>query len=103
MMFSATMSRGVRNLAAGLLRDPATVDVGQANGVAALVDHRVMRVKYPDKKPLLLHLLARPEVARVLVFVRTKAMADILVDDIRAAGMKAQAIHGDKHASIRSQ
>ena len=103
MMVSATMSRGVRNLAAGLLRDPATVDVGQANGVAALVDHRVMRVKYPDKKPLLLHLLARPEVARVLVFVRTKAMADILVDDIRAAGMKAQAIHGDKEQSERQR
>lgn len=103
IMFSATMNRGVRSLAAGLLHNPELIEVGTENAVAANVDHRVMRVKHADKKALLMHLLARPEVARVLVFTRTKAMADLLVGDVRAAGHRADAIHGDREQSVRAQ
>ncbi len=103
VMFSATMNRGVRGLAASLLHNPELVEVGKENTVAANVDHRVMRVKYADKKPLLMHLLARPEVARVLVFTRTKAMVDVLVGDVRDAGHRAEAIHGDREQSERRQ
>jgi ATP-dependent RNA helicase RhlE len=103
IMFSATMNRGVRSLAAGLLHNPELIEVGTENTVAANVDHRVMRVKHADKKPLLMHLLARPDVARVLVFTRTKAMADVLAGEVRDAGHKADAIHGDREQSVRSQ
>ena len=62
-----------------------------------------MRVKGHDKKSLLLHLLARPEISRVLVFTRTKAMADTLVHDVKDAGLKADAIHGDLEQSMRQK
>lgn len=94
-MFSATMSEPVRGLAAHLLKDPARVDIGQANKVASTIDHRIMQVKAPDKKALLLHLLARPDIARVLVFTRTKAIADRLTQEVNQAGFRAAAIHGD--------
>ena len=103
VMFSATMSKGVRGLTSQLLKNPGLVDIGQGNAVATTIDHRVMRVKGPDKKALLLHLLAKPEIARVLVFTRTKAMADTLVDDVRRAGLKANAIHGDLEQSMRQK
>jgi ATP-dependent RNA helicase RhlE len=95
------MNRGVRSLAARLLREPARIDVGKENTVAAGVDHRVMRVAHADKKPLLLHLLARPDVARALIFTRTKAMADRLAQDIAAAGHAVDVIHGDREQSDR--
>ena len=103
IMFSATMNKGVRGLAATLLHNPAQIDVGKANSVATNVDHRVMRVRYPDKKPLLMHLLNRPDVKRVLIFTRTKAMADTLTKDIVEAGHAADAIHGDREQSVRQQ
>jgi ATP-dependent RNA helicase RhlE len=103
VMFSATMSKGVRGLASQLLKNPGLVEIGKENAVAATIDHRVMRVKGPDKKSLLLHLLARPEIARVLVFTRTKAMADTLVRDVKDAGLKADAIHGDLEQSMRQK
>ncbi len=103
IMFSATMNKGVRGLAATLLHNPAQIDVGKANSVATNVDHRVMRVRYPDKKPLLMHLLGREDVKRVLIFTRTKAMADTLTKDIVDAGHSADAIHGDREQSVRQQ
>ena len=103
VMFSATMNKGVRTLSAQLLKNPGLVEIGQGNAVASTIDHRVMRVKGPDKKSLLLHLLARPEIARVLVFTRTKAMADTLVGDVKRAGLKADAIHGDLEQSMRQK
>ena len=103
MMFSATMSRGVRELAKELLHNPERLDVGKENAVAADVDHRVMKVQYRDKKPLLMHLLGREDVARVLVFTRTKAMADVLAKDIQDAGLAADAIHGDREQSMRQK
>jgi ATP-dependent RNA helicase RhlE len=103
VMFSATMNRGVRGLAAQLLNTPGLIEIGRENSVATTIDHRVMRIKYPDKKPLLLHLLARPEISRVLVFTRTKAMADELVQIVKAAGLKADAIHGDLEQSVRQK
>jgi ATP-dependent RNA helicase RhlE len=103
VMFSATMNKGVRGLASQLLKNPGLVEIGQGNAVATTIDHRVMRVKGPDKKSLLLHLLARPEISRVLVFTRTKAMADTLVRDVKDAGLKADAIHGDLEQSMRQK
>ena len=103
MMFSATMSRGVRELAKELLHNPERLDVGKENAVNADVDHRVMKVQYRDKKPLLMHLLGREDVSRVLVFTRTKAMADVLAKDIQDAGLAADAIHGDREQSQRQK
>jgi ATP-dependent RNA helicase RhlE len=103
VMFSATMNKAVRALSSQLLKNPGLVEIGQGNAVATTIDHRVMRVKGPDKKSLLLHLLARPEIARVLVFTRTKAMADTLVGDVKRAGLKADAIHGDLEQSMRQK
>ena len=103
VMFSATMNKAVRGLSSQLLKNPGLVEIGQGNAVASTIDHRVMRVKGPDKKSLLLHLLARPEIARVLVFTRTKAMADTLVGDVKRAGLKADAIHGDLEQSMRQK
>jgi ATP-dependent RNA helicase RhlE len=103
VMFSATMSRNVRGLASALLNDPGLVEIGQENAVSVNVDHRVMRVEYPDKNSLLLHLLGRAEVSRVLVFSRTKAMADTLVQNVTGAGFRADAIHGDLPQSVRQK
>jgi ATP-dependent RNA helicase RhlE len=103
VMFSATMSKGVRGLAGQLLTNPGLIEIGKENTVASTINHRVMRVKAPNKKALLLHLLARPEIARVLVFTRTKAIADQLSREVKQAGLKADTIHGDLEQAQRQK
>src|SRR5690606_28266033 len=70
----------------------------QKTAVAEGVDHSVLMVAGQHKKDLLMHLLAEGEKERVIVFVRTKATADSLKDEIAAEveTVKAAAIHGDE-------
>ncbi len=103
VMFSATMNSGIRALADKLLNDPVQVEAAKESTVAATIDHRVLCVDYRNKKDLLLHLLKNEELKRVLIFTRTKAMADKLSDELRDCGRRVDAIHGDREQRIRQK
>ncbi|WP_417798604.1 DEAD/DEAH box helicase [Terasakiella pusilla] len=103
VMFSATMSKAVRGLAQGLLNKPKQVEAARENSVATTIDHRVMHLKQKDKPKLLAHLLDDPTLTKVLIFTRTKAMADRLCDNLKERGHKADAIHGDRQQSARQR
>ncbi len=105
VLFSATMSPAIRKLSEKLLREPEYVEVKQKTAVAEGVDHSVLMVAGQHKKDLLMHLLAEGEKERVIVFVRTKATADSLKDEIEAEveTVKAAAIHGDMPQRVRER
>lgn len=105
VMFSATMSPGIRKLSEKLLNEPEYVEVKQKTAVAEGIDHSVLMVRAHDKKDLLMHLLALGDKERVLVFVRTKATCDVLANEIEAEveGIKTAAIHGDLHQRARER
>lgn len=103
IMFSATMNRAIRGLADKLLNDPVQVEVAKESTVASTIDHRVLCVRYQDKKDLLLHLMKDESLKRVLVFSRTKSMADTLSKDLREAGHRVDSIHGDREQRIRQK
>jgi len=103
IMFSATMSKAVRGLASGLLNKPKQVEVARENSVATTIDHRVMHMKQKDKPKLLAHLLDDPTLKKVLIFTRTKAMADKLNDSLKSKGHKVDTIHGDRQQAARQR
>ncbi|SCA57135.1 ATP-dependent RNA helicase RhlE [Candidatus Terasakiella magnetica] len=103
VMFSATMSKQVRALAGGLLNKPKQVEVARENTVAETIDHRVLHTKQKDKQRLLSHLLDDPTLKKVLIFTRTKAMADRLCDNLKERGHKTDTIHGDRQQSARQR
>ncbi len=103
VMFSATMNSGIRALADKLLNDPVQVEASKESTVAVTIDHRVLCVDYRNKKDLLLHLLKNDELKRVLIFTRTKAMADKLSEELRDCGRRVDAIHGDREQRIRQK
>ena len=105
VMFSATMSPAIRKLSEKLLTEPQYVEVKQKTAVAEGIDHSVLMVGGQHKKDLLMHLLADGVKERVIVFVRTKATADSLKDDIEAEveGLKCAAIHGDMQQRVRER
>ncbi len=94
MLFSATMPEEVRRLAREALRNPVSVEVGEA-APAATVSHALYPVLHGRKTALLTELLRRTEVRSVIVFTRTKHRAKSLARELGGAGRAATALQGD--------
>ncbi len=101
LMFSATYSDEIRDLATRLLRDPVTVEVAPRNATADRVDQRVYRVPKEHKRHLLAHLIREGGWHQVLVFTRTKHGANRLAEQLAGAGIATAAIHGNKSQNAR--
>jgi ATP-dependent RNA helicase RhlE len=96
ILCSATFGGEIRELATGLLKDPASVDVAPRNAPTELVDHLVHPVDRDKKRALLTHLLRSHRMEQVLVFTRTKHGANKLSEQLERDGIAASAIHGNK-------
>jgi ATP-dependent RNA helicase RhlE len=101
LMFSATYSDDIRDLATRLLHDPVTVEVAPRNATADRVEQQVYRVPKEHKRHLLAHLIRDGGWHQVLVFTRTKHGANRLADQLAAAGIATAAIHGNKSQNAR--
>ncbi len=101
LLFSATFSGPIRTLAGKLLNDPVRVDVTPKHSAAETVKQHLIVVDKKSKTDLLLHLIASREWGQVLVFVRTRKGAESLSKKLLAAGVAADAIHGDKTQPAR--
>jgi len=103
LMFSATYSQDIRELAARLLHEPVTVEVAARNATAERISQQVYRVPQAHKRHLLAHLIEQGNWHQVLVFTRTKHGANRLTQQLLAAGISAAAIHGNKSQSARTR
>ncbi len=103
LLFSATLAGDIAKLAEGLLHDPEFVDLTPRNVAADTVEQLVYRVDTKRKTALLAELFGAEGWGQVLVFTRTKHRANRVAADLRAAGIKAEAIHGNKSQSARTR
>jgi len=103
LLFSATFSSEIRELARGLLKDPVNVEVAKRNAPTELVDHRVYHVENAGKHPLLSRLLADQPQRQSLVFTRTKHGANRLAERLARDGVRCAAIHGNKSQGARTR
>ena len=103
LFFSATMPPEVQRLSASLLHNPVKVEVTPASSTAETVEQEVFFVDKSNKANLLVHLLNTRDIAEALVFSRTKHGADKLVRIIEKAGIRAEAIHGNKAQNARQR
>mgnify|MGYP000530742646 CR=1 FL=1 len=103
MLLSATMPREVATLADELLNRPVRVEVTPDAPAVERIDQRVFHVAQPEKRSLLARLLQDPELARVIVFTRTKHGADRLAKQLAQDGVETDAIHGNKAQGARQQ
>jgi ATP-dependent RNA helicase RhlE len=101
LLFSATFSDDVRELAATFLRDPAQVQIARRNAPVDLVRQVVYPVDRARKRELLSWLVRSGRIDRALVFTRTKHGANRLAEQLDDDGIDATAIHGNKSQSQR--
>ena len=104
MFFSATLDGEVGELARKYTHFAARFE-GElpADRRTGEVDHRFVPVTPDNKVSTLVELLRQEERGLVLVFVRTKAGADRLVEKLRRNDVDAVAIHGDKGQAQREK
>ncbi|WP_457796203.1 DEAD/DEAH box helicase [Methylocystis sp. S23] len=101
LLFSATMPKEIAGLAQDMLNDPAQVSVTPVATTAERVDQHVFLVDGGAKRDILIELMNDAEISRAIVFTRTKRGADRVAQHLDAAGVGAEAIHGNKSQSQR--
>jgi ATP-dependent RNA helicase RhlB len=95
MLFSATLSYDVMELAYVFMNDAVRVSATPEQVTAEKVEHLVYHVGTHEKLPLLIGLLRRQANARVLIFVNMRRTAERLERTLEANGLAAAAITGD--------
>jgi ATP-dependent RNA helicase RhlE len=107
LFFSATISSPIETLARTMLVNPVRVAIASTVTTAETVDQSVVFVDKADKRALLERVLreAAPEgdIARTLVFTRTKHGANRLSEQLDRAGIGSAAIHGNKTQGARER
>ena len=103
LLFSATFSDEIKNLADRLLNAPALIEVARRNQTAEAIVQKVHPVGRERKKELLAHLIKTGNWQQVLVFTRMKHGANRLTDYLNDQGISAMAIHGNKSQGARTK
>ena len=103
MLFSATFSKEIRELANNLLDSPAEIQVAARNTTADRVEQLVYPVDKDRKRELLSEMIGRGNWQQVLVFTRTKHGANRLAKQLNQDGITADAIHGNKGQGARAK
>ena len=103
LFFSATMPKSIRQLADAYLRNPTQVAVTPVATTAERVEQKVIFVNQAEKQALLAVFFQSTQIDRALVFSRTKHGADKIVRFLSAAGIEANAIHGNKSQAQRER
>ncbi len=103
LLFSATFSEEIKQLANRLLNSPELVEVARRNTTAERIEQKVYPVDKLRKRELLSHMIGSRNWRQVLVFTRTKHGANRLTQQLEKDGLTAAAIHGNKSQGARTR
>ena len=103
LLFSATLD-GIMHIGKQFLNNPITLQVAGQKEKHANIEQRLHFVDdMTHKNKLLEHLLIAPDMNQAIIFTSTKRHADVLAEDLYAAGHKTAALHGDMTQGARNR
>ena len=103
LLFSATMSKEVRELTASIQHNPEFIQIGEQRRPVETVKQHFYSASQERKLDLLFHMLRSEEMDSVLIFSRTKHGADKITRKLERGGMKAVAIHSNRTQAQRQR
>ena len=103
LLFSATFSNEIKELAENLLKNPQSIQVTPPNTTVQRISQLIHPVGRGKKKALLAHIVQTNDWSQVLVFTRTKFGANSVADFLNKQGISAMALHGNKSQTARTQ
>ncbi|MCI2808217.1 DEAD/DEAH box helicase [Eoetvoesiella caeni] len=103
LLFSATFSDEIRELAKGVLTNAAEISVARRNTASELVQQSIVLTEQAHKRDLISYIIRESGWHQVLVFTRTKHGANRLAEKLVKDGLAAAAIHGNKSQAARTR
>jgi ATP-dependent RNA helicase RhlE len=103
LMFSATMSREIRELTASIQHQPQLIEIGERRDPVATVTQHVFTAQREQKMDLLIHIIEEQNLDCVLVFSRTKHGADRISHRLERRGIRSAALHSNRTQSQRQK
>ena len=104
LLFSATFDPSIVRVAQEILKNPKRIEIAAQTQKHENIEQRLHYVDdMAHKNKLLEHLLIDPEVNQTIIFTSTKRHADVLADDLYAAGHRTAALHGDMTQGARNR
>jgi ATP-dependent RNA helicase RhlE len=103
LMFSATFSQDIVNLAKTLVNKPIEISVNPKNTTVEAISQKVFPVDKKKKSALLAYLIKKYDWSQVLVFTKTKHGANRLVKFLENKNISALPIHGNKSQAARTK
>ncbi|WP_184198676.1 DEAD/DEAH box helicase [Chitinimonas taiwanensis] len=101
LLFSATFAPEIKKLAEDFMRSPETIEVARRNATNESVEQHIHSAEAGNKRRVLAHLIRHHDMQQVIVFTRTKLMADRLARELKRDGFNCEAIHGDRTQQSR--
>lgn len=96
LMFSATMSRSILNLANSILKNPVKAIVSRPSTTIDSIDQSVYMIDKRNKMKFLIQLVDGFNIQSALVFTKTKTASDKVAKELLRNGIVANSIHSDK-------
>jgi len=103
LMFSATISKEVRELMSTIQKHPMLIEIGEQRSPVESVRQSFYSAPREKKMDLLLHMLDSQKMDSVLIFSRTKHGADKISRRLEKRGIKAVAIHSNRTQAQRQR
>jgi ATP-dependent RNA helicase RhlB len=95
MLFSATLSLRVHELAYEHMNNPRVVEINPDQVTVDSVKQVLYHIESEQKLPLLVGMLRQINPARTLIFVNTKRVAEEVSDVLREQDIEARVLSGD--------
>jgi ATP-dependent RNA helicase RhlE len=103
LLFSATFSKEITEMARKFLKDPVRVETAAPNSTVEAIAQKAITVDQKKKRELLSWMIGAKNWHQVLVFTRTKHGANRLAKQLESDGLTAAAIHGNKSQGARTR
>jgi len=103
ILCSATLGPHVKKLSHEILHKPKVIEVKSNDKVNENVEQITYPVSSDQKKEMLSFLIGSKNMQQVLVFCKTKVLADELVEHLKLDGLTALAVHGGKTHGARKK
>ncbi|EKO3492944.1 DEAD/DEAH box helicase [Vibrio fluvialis] len=103
LLFSATLSHKVRDLAKTAVNDPFEISIAANQASKSNIEQWLITVDKDKKSALLSHLITENNWDQALIFIETKHGAAKLASQLEKRGITAEAFHSGRSQAVRVQ
>tara|TARA_Y100001934_G_scaffold281653_2_gene392116 strand:- start:5393 stop:7246 length:1854 start_codon:yes stop_codon:yes gene_type:complete len=103
ILFSATITKQIRNLIENYTRDPETITIEQRTLTVPTIEQRYFEVRGRSKIETICRVLDTESARKSIIFANTKRAVDDITDALVARGYTSDRLHGDLSQTMRDR